>query len=278
MINPNSKGQCGDTFWMETSFVKQKFNYINPLMKNHFDIHTPRWFPVLLVIAASQILFPGCCQAQSNQRILIVTGGHEFERADFFKLFEDMPDVEYKEVIQPEANQLFDSDQMEQFDVLLFYDMVQDINDSQKKAFITLLNDGKGVVFLHHSLVSYQDWEEFEKIIGGRYILSSPDQDSSTYRHDMEVPVMIADKVHPITKGVNDFVIHDEVYGNFKVLPDVHPLLRTTHPESGPIIAWTNSYGKSQIVYIQLGHDHFAYENPDFRRILKQSIDWVQNQ
>jgi type 1 glutamine amidotransferase len=245
--------------------------------KNRFGPF-PMRFPVILFMAAMPIFFTGSCQAQPERRILIITGGHEFEREAFFNIFEEMSDVEYKEVTQPEANQMYDSDLMDRFDVLLFYDMVQEIDENQKEEFIDLLKKGKGVVFLHHSLVSYQTWDEFEKIIGGRYVLSGPVQDSSTYRHDVDIPVEVTDRHHPVTKGVDDFIIHDEVYGNFKVLPTVHPLLGTSHPESGGVIGWTNIYGKSRIVYIQLGHDHFAYENPDFRRIIKQSIEWVQNQ
>ena len=115
----------------------------------------------------------------------------------------------------------------------------------------------------------------FEKIIGGRYILTNINQDSSTYRHDVDVPVKIVDKNHPITKGMDDFVIHDEVYGNYKVLPSVQPLLQTTHPESGKIVGWTNRYAKSRIVYLQLGHDHYAYENSSYRRLIKQAAVWV---
>lgn len=209
-----------------------------------------------------------------TQRILIITGGHDFEREAFFDMFNDMPDTEYTELFHPEANQVYDSSLLDQIDVLLFYDMVQEIGDLEKAAFIKLLEKGKGVVFLHHSLVSYQEWDEFENIIGGRYILS--DQEGSTYQHDVDMPVQIASKDHPITLGLKDFVIHDEVYGNFKVQPDVEPLLLTTHPESGELIGWTNSYGNSRIVYLQLGHDHHAYENPNFRLLLKQAIQWVQ--
>jgi type 1 glutamine amidotransferase len=229
------------------------------------------------VIGASNILFCSGCSAQSKQKIVIVTGGHDFERAPFFQMFREMPGIEYQEVSHPEANVLYDSLFMDQFDVLVFYDMYQEIDDNQKSAFIELLEKGKGVVFLHHSLASYQAWDEFEWITGGRYIESGPEEERSSYTHDVEVPVQVVNEEHPITKGINDFVIHDEVYGNIKVLPQVRPILKTSHPESGEIIAWTNLYRNSRIVYIQLGHDHFAYENSNYRRLVKQAIEWAGN-
>jgi type 1 glutamine amidotransferase len=212
---------------------------------------------------------------------MIVTGGHGFEREAFFSLFDSFDDMTYEEVVQPHANTLYASQEIDKYDVLVFYDMIQDISEEQKEAFKNLLNRGKGIVFLHHSLVSYQDWAEFEKIIGGRYYLKSDslkntDIIPSNYKHDVIIPVEIEDTDHPITAGLSNFDIHDEVYGNYGVLPIVYPLLSTTHPESGDTIAWTNEYGKSRIVYIQLGHDHFAYENPSFRRLVYQAIKWVR--
>lgn len=239
-------------------------------------LNSSKWFHIGFVIMALTVSLACNSQAQTKNRVLIITGGHEFEREAFFDMFEDMTDVEYKEVAHPVANQLYDSSLINDFDVLVFYDMVQDIDDSQKVALTDLLHKGKGVVFLHHALVSYQEWDEFEKIIGGRYVISESEQDASTYQHDVEIPVHIINKNHPITKGMDDFVIRDEAYGNFKVSSTSNPLLSTTHPESSEVIAWTNTYGKSRIVYIQLGHDHYAYDNPDYRHLIRRSIDWVK--
>lgn len=241
-----------------------------------FESLTQKCLLIILVIASSNIISPGYCQAQTRVRVLIITGGHEFEREAFFHIFEDIPGLEYQEAIHPNANQLYDSKFTDSIDVLIFYDMVQEIEDAQKTAFIKLLGNGKGLVFLHHSMADYQEWDEFEKIIGGRYVLSNAEENGSSYRHDVDIPVTVVDKNHPITKGMDDFIIHDEVYGNYKVLPSVQPLLQTTHPESGKILGWTNSYAKSRIVTLQLGHDHYAYENPNYRVLIKQAIDWVQ--
>jgi type 1 glutamine amidotransferase len=233
-----------------------------------------KWLLILAFITSPNIMLHSQDPAPSLTRVLIITGGHDFEREAFFEMFNEMPGIKYQELIHPEANQVYASDLIEEIDVLIFYDMIQEISDPEKKAFLNLLEKGLGMVFLHHSLASYQEWDEFADIIGGRYILS--DQGGSTYRHGVDMPVHIVSGDHPLTKGINDFVIHDEVYGNFKVLPDVNALLTTTHPESGEIIAWTNTAGKSRIVYIQLGHDHHAYENPDFRLLMNQTIDWVK--
>ncbi|MCK4466204.1 MAG: ThuA domain-containing protein [Bacteroidales bacterium] len=235
------------------------------------------------------VLFIMICSSHSSEkqdspeiRVLVITGGHAFEHEAFFEMFDSLSGITYTEVTQPDANQLYSSPMMNKYDALVFYDMVQEITDEQKEAFINLLEEGKGMIFLHHSLASYQEWNEFRRIIGGRYYLQpyfngSKQYTASTYKHGVEIPVKIPDKNHPVTAGLKEFIIHDEVYGNFEVLPEVHPILSTTHPESGEIIGWTNSYKNSKIVYIQLGHDHHAYSNPKYRRLLKQAISWVLN-
>jgi type 1 glutamine amidotransferase len=118
------------------------------------------------------------------------------------------------------------------------------------------------------------------KILGARYYLAPSiiDGDSipaSTYRDGQEVDVKILDKKHPVVKGLEDFHLHEEVYGQYRVIPDVHPLISSNHPESDELQVWTNTYGKSRIVYIQFGHDNNAYSNPNFRKLLRQAITWV---
>ena len=226
------------------------------------------------------VVLTSCIENKKKYNVLVFTGGKKFERESFLKIFDDLSNIEYNEVVQPQANDMYSAVGIDSFDALVFYDVVQEINEDQKEAFIKLLNNGKGIVFLHHSLVSYQEWDEYEKIIGGRYYQSTNKTDSlkfpqSTYRHDVKIPVEIVNKEHPITKGLNEFIIHDEVYGKFKILTKVSPIITTTHPESAEVIGWTNKYGKSRIVYIQLGHDHHAYDDANYRRLIKQSIEWV---
>ncbi len=214
--------------------------------------------------------------AQSTQpKILIITGGHDFERESFFDMFADM-NVEYSSVEHPQANLIYGTSDLETYDVLVYYDMNQEISEGQKQAFLNTVKQGKGLVFLHHSLASYQKWDEFLQIQGGRYHLNPEEaRQKSTYRHDVQMDVHIVDPSHPVTQGLSDFTIHDEVYGNFEVLPGVTPLLTTDHPESGDTIAWAHTYGNSKIVYIQLGHDHFAYENENFQKLVEQAILWA---
>ena len=220
-----------------------------------------------------------CCSTihvHAQTKILLVTGGHDFEEKEFFEMFDSFRDFEYDHVIQPNANVLIESGDLDKYDALVFYDMYDSITESQKLAYLKLLNEGLGFVFLHHTLVSYQDWLEFQNIIGGKYLRNATSSHpKSTYKHDVHIDVSIVDKAHPITKGLSNFEILDEVYGRFIVNKEVTPLLKTNHPESTETIGWCHTYQKSKIVYLQSGHDHHAYVSDDFRKLLKNSIEWV---
>lgn len=209
-------------------------------------------------------------------RVLVVTGGHDFEHGPFFEMFKAFPEIEFIEARQPEAQKLFATEEACKYDVIVLYDFWQEISDKAKKDFVLMLQRGKGLVVLHHAMGAYQNWPEYQKIVGGKFFMPNcPEKKLSTYDHDVDLEVKIANPDHPIVAGMKDFKLHDEVYGKCEMLPGVDPILTTNHPKSDKHIAWTHRYGNSRVAFLQSGHDRQAYENPSFRQILRQSILWT---
>jgi type 1 glutamine amidotransferase len=89
--------------------------------------------------------------------------------------------------------------------------------------------------------------------------------------------VNITDKKHPVTKGLKDFEVFDEAYKGYYVEPGVNILLSTSEPLSEKAIGWSKTYGKARVVTLQSGHDVPTFENPSFRKLLGQSVEWVYN-
>lgn len=217
---------------------------------------------------------------QRPVKVLVITGGHGFEQKPFFDVFKSNPEISFSHAAHAKTNATgWERGDIQNQDVIVLYDMPRTITHGQKARFLSIFDKGIGLVVLHHALVSYQDWPEYERIIGGRYPENPAKAGVVTtevgYEHDVDVPVKIVAKDHPITSGLSDFVIHDEIYWGFRVGKDARPLLTTTHPKSGKPLAWTRSEGKSRIVYIQLGHGPSAYENPNYRKLIAQSIRWA---
>jgi|GEM_PF-2824518 type 1 glutamine amidotransferase len=212
-------------------------------------------------------------------RLLVVTGGHDFERQPFFEMLGSFEGIAFQEAVQPGARSLLNPALKESYDAVLFYDMGAEISDEQKTAFLGMMN-GIGLVFLHHSLCSYPDWDGYESVIGGRYHLSEGSRDgrpykASTYAHDVDLPVHIVNPGHPVLHGISDFILRDEVYGGFSMLPDMQPMLETNHPGSEKVIGWWHLAGPSRVVYIQPGHGREAFADPSYRRLIRQALFWT---
>lgn len=216
--------------------------------------------------------------------VLVVTGGHGFQKEPFFQMFKANPEIEYTTAEHAKTNAtVYEREDLLRYDVVVLYDMPQNITEAQKARFLSLFDQGTGLVVLHHALVSYQNWPEYEQIIGGRYQEPDPNRSGRVteavgWQHDVDIPVVIVATNHPVTAGVKDFLIHDEIYWGFRVGADVTPLISTTHPKSGKPLAWTRTQGKSRVFFMQLGHGQTAFENENYRKLLKQGIRWVSPQ
>lgn len=213
--------------------------------------------------------------------VLVITGGHDYNEEQFNKMLASLGDnIEYRIARLPGAYELFLPENRSTYDVLVFYHMWQEINDEQKTIFSECIREGKPVVALHHSICAYDDWPEYWDIIGGKYFhkpatVRGREYPACSYAHDVYLNVKVAGRNHPVTKGVPDFQLFDETYKGYYVEDGVTPLLTTDNPGSAPVIGWAKKYGLARIVTLQSGHDVHTYENQNFRKLLKQAIEWV---
>ena len=213
-------------------------------------------------------------------KVVVVTGGHSFEREPFFKMMDSIEGITYTEAIQKDHSELFEDITGWDYDVIVFYSMTQQISEKRRKNFLKLLDQGVGVVALHHTMCSLQEWPEFKKIIGTKYYQKDTLEDgvmckAGSYKHDIDMAIKVADKQHPITEGMSDFPIHDEGYKNCWFAGDNHVLLTTNHADSDKTVGWVRRYGKAKVCTIQLGHDSNAYENRNYSLLVNRAILWT---
>jgi len=218
--------------------------------------------------------------AAKKIRVLLTHGGHGFEEKPFFAMFDALDNVQTTKARLPQSAGLLKPGLEKEYDVIVRYDMVSDFTPDQEKAFVELLHCGIGLVSLHHNLGAHRQWGEYAKIIGGKYCFGVFQEDGkkfgpSGYEEGLDLKVAVADREHPISRGLAGFAIHDEVYNHCYFAPNIHVLLTTNHPKNGPNIAWTHEYGKSRVFYFQLGHDSEAWKNPVYPKILARGIRWA---
>ncbi len=204
--------------------------------------------------------------------LLLVTSDRKTPTQGFYKLFQSLENIQISELKQPSANEAIEKGIASKFDLIVFYDLNDSIKDAQKVAYWKLLESGKPMLFLHHSLVSYQQWHEFIDIIGGKYYREHPVLGSSGFIHDYELILKPTEIKHPITKGVDTFSIRGEAYNNCEILPDVTPLLLCNDENNIPIAAWIHNVRNSEVVYIQNGHDDKVFNNIYYQKIVRQAV------
>lgn len=215
--------------------------------------------------------------SEDDLKILVVTGGHGYDTLAFEQTFDGMEGMEPHFMMQPDANQLIASGHLNDYDVLVFYDNQKQIAEKEKQGYRDLLEEGKGMVFMHHALVSYQNWTEFTQIIGGKYKqprFEGDTLDISDYKHDITLALK-TNPDHPITMDVPDFNIFDEGYMNLEVIPSVTLLLTTDHEFSDFRMGWAHEVNNSRVVYLLPGHAKEGLHNPEYKKIIENSIRWV---
>jgi len=210
---------------------------------------------------------------------VVITGGHGFKKEPFFTLFEGCKDIEYVNAHQENDSEIFEDISNWDYDVIVLYNMTQEISPKRRENFVKLLHKGVGLVALHHSIGAFQQWPEYRKIIGGKYYLKDMVEDgiehkASKYKDDVNVNIHVKDKKHPVTRGMTDFTILDETYKDQVFERDNHVLLTTDHPTSDKTLCWVRRHGKAKVCFIQMGHGPSAYGNATYRQLVAQAIRW----
>ena len=180
------------------------------------------------------------------REVLLVTKGHPYEREPFYKVFDDMAEVNWTLVEQPAAQALFTVEQAANYDAFVMYDMpgiefqaeggpeFLEPSESYKANFAELLESGHGFVFLHHAIAGWPAWPEYAEIIGGRFLylptsLRGQECQDSGYRHAVNHTVQVVQD-HPVTQGLpGEFEITDELYLYEVFTDDVTPILKSEH-------------------------------------------------
>ena len=237
---------------------------------------------VLSLVSLGMVAFggEGAAADAGKIKVLVVSGGHGFQEPQFFKMFEDNPDITFIKASHAKTSEVYEREDLPSFDVVVLYDLWQNITDAQKAKFLGLFEKGTGLVVLHHALADYQAWPEFEKAVGGKFFLAPEKKDGVVVTPQSgtgggELALHIVSKEHPVTAGMEDFKIRDEYYNKCRVDPGVTKLVTTENPGNQPEVAWCREQGKSRVVYIMSGHDQQVYNTPTYRKLLANAIRWA---
>jgi type 1 glutamine amidotransferase len=148
-------------------------------------------------------------------------------------------------------------------------------NPEAKSALLNFIRKGGGFVCIHAASATHYDWPEYLQITGGRW------GDKTHHGPIRPFKVHINNSKHPITKGMPDFEIKDELWVDLECDPAAEILCVAQAAEYAgtpdklePIVLVTH-YGKGRGFYLVLGHDTRAMANADWQNLLLRGIRWT---
>lgn len=218
--------------------------------------------------------------------VLLLSGGqreHHGYRDQAFALSRALEDSGRYRVTIAEDAAILETPAMAKYDlVVLLADRRDDefkFTAPQQRALLDYVKSGHGLVSIHGADNAAKDWlPEWREMLGGVFShVGLPD--SKTRKGSFTVKVV--DTSSPITRGLSDFPIKDELYYHIQMQPGVEPLATIDHDGGTWPVAWTRTYGKGRVFHTPLGHRDFGPDKPDplrdpnLARLLIQGIDWV---
>jgi type 1 glutamine amidotransferase len=149
----------------------------------------------------------------------------------------------------------------------------------QQEAIFDFVRSGHGYVSIHAANNAANDWlPPWRDMLGG--VFSHVGQPDGKTRKGTYT-VKIADTSSPITQGLNDFPIKDELYYQMQMQPDVQPLATIEYQGVAWPAAWTRTFGKGRVFHTVLGHRDFGPDkddpirDPNLGRLIIQGTDWA---
>lgn len=147
---------------------------------------------------------------------------------------------------------------------------------AREDAFVRYVREGGGAIFYHAGGCSFYGWSDYFAISIGRW--------GSKTEHGQIGPAKVhcSNTKHPITKGLKDFTLADEIWVNTEISPSATELGwvqkidadgKETNEKIPAIFA--NTLGAGRSFYTILGHDEKILANAGLQELLIRAARWA---
>jgi hypothetical protein len=148
------------------------------------------------------------------------------------------------------------------------------IKPEQGKAVKGFVSSGGSVLFYHNVTYISPHNDDFRDVLG-----------AVTLEHPPLRPfkVKIVNRDHPITRGVNDFVVTDEQHYMTYQKDPKYLLLQSVNEDgltfkdlgTSSAAGWAYDYGKGRVCYLAPGHVITSLWNPEYEKLQKNAVRWL---
>ncbi len=201
----------------------------------------------------------------SKKKVLLLVGGPDYHDTPETRTAIKAPLDSAFDVTMTDDLNMLNPETLSDYDVIVNFSTFLEPTEEQVNALLSAVENGKGFVGIHGATATFWNAPEYLKMIGGKFIV-----------HDEFKPFTVNFSVreiesHPITEGMEDFTIEDELYIIEGDLTQWHILARA---EGHPII-YTKAWGKGRVYSNALGHDTRALNHPSFQALLVRGVEWT---
>jgi type 1 glutamine amidotransferase len=241
---------------------------------------------LFLGLALVGVMAQGVCWAadggqQSAQiKVLLIAGDDVAPYHDWREISEKTREVlagsDRFDVKVCEDPLILDSDAaLKNYDVIvmtMFHRGTPKMTDQAKENLLNFVKGGKGLYLQHLASASFPDWAEFGKMCGRVWVMGT-----SGHGPRSVFDAKIVKKDYPITQGMKDFKIFDELYSKLQGDGPIEVLVSAYSDwskQEEPLV-FTTSYGKGRCVQNAFGHDFKAILNPSMQQLIRRGVEWA---
>lgn len=157
-------------------------------------------------------------------------------------------------------------------DFLIYSAKMPELPAQAQENLLNFVKGGKGFFVQHLASASFPKWEEFGKLCGRKWVMGT-----SGHGPRAVFKANIADKQHPITAGLSDFDVDDELYAKLQGNEKIQVLVtadsdwsKATEP-----LVFIQNYGQGRVVHNAFGHDRKALMTPNVQKIIARGTEWA---
>lgn len=144
-----------------------------------------------------------------------------------------------------------------------------------EKAFLDFIRGGRGLVVFHAASTAFATWPEFQKLVGATW------GKGTGHGRQHEFEVKIADPKHPVTAGMKNFRIFDELWHRMPAQPGRKVLCTAFSAKKNggtdadePVVICTQ-LGKGRGFNLVLGHGTKAMSYPGWQALMLRGTEWA---
>lgn len=236
---------------------------------------------VLLGVLLFAIFVSSGCNSHYKIRILILSGSNNHDWSTTTPFLKNMySETELFSVEITEKPDTLKSIDLEKYDVIVSNWNSWPENDIRwdetlENGILKFINEGGGFVFFHASTSVFYKWPEFREITTASW------EEKTNHGKRDSVEVFIENQNHPVTNGLKDFKLLDELWiearanKEFAILGSATDKKQKKEGNKYQSAIFVKEEGKGRIFHTILGHDVEAMKSDGFKKLMVRGSEWA---